>query len=41
MLDHVEKPPDADILAIVTEAVRIEKGFVCQSLPVGLLGMNR
>jgi len=41
MLDHIEKPPDADILAIVTEAVAIEKGFVCESLPVGLLGMNR
>lgn len=41
MLKHVEKPPDADILAIVTEAVAIEKGFVCESLPVGLLGMNR
>jgi len=40
MLKHVEKPPDADILAIVTEAVAIEKGFVCESLPVGLLGMN-
>ena len=33
--------PDADILAIVTEAVAIEKQFVTESLPCGLLGMNR
>ena len=41
MLSLTTSPPDADILAIVTEAVAIEKQFVCESLPCGLLGMNR
>lgn len=35
-----DRPTDADVLEIITDAVAIEKKFVCESLPVGLLGMN-
>jgi len=34
------KLPESTIRAIVTEAVQIEKEFVTESLPVGLVGMN-
>ncbi|QPB44451.1 ribonucleotide reductase small subunit [Medusavirus stheno T3] len=34
------KLPHATIRAIITEAVEIEKEFVSESLPVGLIGMN-
>jgi len=34
------KPDDSVVRQIVTEAVTIEKEFVCDSLPVNLVGMN-
>eukprot|EP00227_Mantoniella_beaufortii_P013107 CAMPEP_0197591218 /NCGR_PEP_ID=MMETSP1326-20131121/12948_1 /TAXON_ID=1155430 /ORGANISM="Genus nov. species nov., Strain RCC2288" /LENGTH=340 /DNA_ID=CAMNT_0043156607 /DNA_START=126 /DNA_END=1148 /DNA_ORIENTATION=- len=34
------KPEQSVVRQIVTEAVEIEKEFVCDSLPVGLVGMN-
>ena len=34
------KLPEEDVTAIVTEAVDIEIEFVCEALPVGLIGMN-
>ena len=39
-LPSSEKCPDEKILKIVQEAVDIEKRFVCESLPVSLIGMN-
>ena len=30
-----------ELLSIVTEAVEIEKEFVCEALPVDLIGMNK
>jgi ribonucleotide reductase beta subunit family protein with ferritin-like domain len=37
----MENPlPESTLRAIVTEAVEIEKEFVTDSLPVGLVGMN-
>lgn len=35
-----EKPDQKEISAIITEAVAIEKEFVCNALPVSLIGMN-
>jgi len=35
-----EKCPDEKVIQIVLEAVEIEKKFVCESLPVALIGMN-
>jgi ribonucleoside-diphosphate reductase subunit M2 len=35
------KLPDSVILEIVTEAVEIEREFVCDALPVSLIGMNK
>jgi ribonucleotide reductase beta subunit family protein with ferritin-like domain len=36
-----EEPLDVEVVhAIVKEAVAIEKEFVCESLPVDLIGMN-
>jgi len=34
------KLPESRLVEIVTEAVEIEKEFVCEALPVGLIGMN-
>lgn len=39
-LTDAMKLPHATIRAIITEAVEIEKEFVCESLPVRLIGMN-
>jgi ribonucleoside-diphosphate reductase subunit M2 len=35
------KPDESVVRQIVTEAVEIEKEFVCDSLPVNLVGMNK
>ena len=35
-----DKPPPHVVTNIVSEAVAIEKEFLTESLPVGLLGMN-
>lgn len=35
------KLEDKRLVAIVTEAVEIEKEFVCEALPVDLIGMNK
>jgi ribonucleotide reductase beta subunit family protein with ferritin-like domain len=34
------KLPEAAIHAIIADAVHVEKGFICQALPVSLIGMN-
>lgn len=40
-MNHLEnKLPDEKVLAIITEAVEIEQEFVCEALPVALIGMN-
>lgn len=40
-LNHlVNKLPDEKVLSIITEAVEIEQEFVCDALPVALIGMN-
>ena len=39
-LPEDEKCDEETIMQIVTEAVEIEKKFVCESLPVALIGMN-
>ncbi len=36
----VNKPPKEQVYAIIRDAVTIEKEFVCESLPVRLIGMN-
>ena len=36
----VKKPSLAKLYEIITEAVEIEKRFICEALPVRLLGMN-
>jgi ribonucleoside-diphosphate reductase subunit M2 len=39
---HLNKKLDPQVITqIVTEAVEIEKEFVCESLPVSLIGMNK
>lgn len=39
---HLNKKLDTQVITqIVTEAVEIEKEFVCESLPVSLIGMNK
>ena len=39
--DHlVEKLSEKEVKEIITGAVEIEKQFVCESLPVSLIGMN-
>ena len=39
--DHIVDKPDASIVRdIVADAVRIEKEFVCEALPVSLIGMS-
>jgi ribonucleoside-diphosphate reductase subunit M2 len=35
------KPENSVILDIITSAVTIEKEFVCEALPVNLIGMNK
>ncbi len=35
------KLDDDKLLSIITEAVDIEKDFVCEALPVDLIGMNK
>ena len=41
MYDHmVNKLDEERLAAIVTEAVEIEKEFICDALPVDLIGMN-
>ena len=35
-----EKLPEEKVLALITEAVEIEKEFICDALPVSLIGMN-
>lgn len=32
--------PEEDIHRIINEAVQVEKGFICDALPVSLIGMN-
>jgi ribonucleotide reductase beta subunit family protein with ferritin-like domain len=34
------KLPEEDIYRIIGEAVEVEKGFICDALPVSLIGMN-
>jgi ribonucleotide reductase beta subunit family protein with ferritin-like domain len=34
------KPSEAEIQRIIGEAVDVEKGFICDALPVSLIGMN-
>jgi len=36
----VNKLPDERVLKIITDAVEIEQEFVCDALPVALIGMN-
>ena len=36
----INQLPSETVLAIITEAVEIEKEFVCDALPVALIGMN-
>jgi ribonucleoside-diphosphate reductase subunit M2 len=39
---HLNKKLDPQVITqIVSEAVEIEKEFVCESLPVSLIGMNK
>jgi ribonucleotide reductase beta subunit family protein with ferritin-like domain len=33
--------PESDIHRLIGEAVEVEKGFVCDALPVSLIGMNK
>lgn len=41
LYSHLErKLPEKDIHRIIREAVEVEKGFVCDALPVSLIGMN-
>eukprot|EP00127_Corallochytrium_limacisporum_P007329 Clim_evm16s247 gene=Clim_evmTU16s247 len=41
LFSHLKNPPTQDrVLEIITEAVSIEHEFVCESLPVSLIGMN-
>jgi ribonucleotide reductase beta subunit family protein with ferritin-like domain len=35
-----EKLPEATVQAIVRDAVAVETGFICEALPVSLIGMN-
>ncbi len=40
-MNHLEnKLPDEKVLKIITDAVEIEQEFVCDALPVALIGMN-
>jgi ribonucleoside-diphosphate reductase beta chain len=41
LLDTEEQLTVADINAIITEAVEIEKEFILEALPVSLIGMNK
>jgi len=36
----VDKPSQATVHEIISDAVRIEKEFICEALPVSLIGMN-
>jgi ribonucleotide reductase beta subunit family protein with ferritin-like domain len=36
----IEKLPTETVYTIITEAVEIEKEFICQALPCELIGMN-
>mmetsp|Transcript_9720 Transcript_9720/g.27623 ORF Transcript_9720/g.27623 Transcript_9720/m.27623 type:complete len:553 (-) Transcript_9720:30-1688(-) len=39
---QLERPlPESDIHKLIDEAVQVEKGFVCDALPVSLIGMNQ
>ncbi|GAA5841116.1 hypothetical protein JCM3766R1_006669 [Sporobolomyces carnicolor] len=41
LFSHLERRPHPDVIAtIITEAVEIEKEFLTDALPVGLIGMN-
>ena len=35
------KLPEEEIHQLIGEAVQVEKGFVCDALPVSLIGMNK
>ncbi|KAG7357127.1 ribonucleoside-diphosphate reductase [Nitzschia inconspicua] len=35
------KLPEHDIYKLIGEAVEVEKGFICDALPVSLIGMNK
>jgi len=35
-----KKLPEEDIYRIINQAVEVEKGFICDALPVSLIGMN-
>jgi len=35
------KLPEQDIHRLIREAVEVEKGFICDALPVSLIGMNK
>jgi ribonucleoside-diphosphate reductase beta chain len=38
---HIESKPSQEIVhAIISDAVSVEKEFVCEALPVSLIGMN-
>jgi ribonucleoside-diphosphate reductase beta chain len=39
--EYIEnKMPEADVYEMIKEAIDIEKRFICESLPVSLIGMN-
>lgn len=40
LLPHSQRPDEERVLEIVLSAVSKEKGFVCDALPVNLIGMN-
>lgn len=41
MLPKNARPSDAEVTALIAEAVDIEKKFICDALPVSLIGMNK
>ena len=42
LYSYLRNKPDVSVVRqIVTEAVEIEKEFVCDALPVSLVGMNK
>ncbi|PNH12523.1 Ribonucleoside-diphosphate reductase small chain [Tetrabaena socialis] len=41
LLPHDARIHPAEIREIITDAVRIEKSFICDALPVSLIGMNQ
>lgn len=41
MLPNASRIDPAEVLEIIVEAVRIEQEFLCEALPVSLIGMNK